>query len=38
MKARFKYLIYPTPGQRHRLAKLFGCVCWHNATRTCCLE
>ncbi|WP_293089808.1 helix-turn-helix domain-containing protein [Okeania sp. SIO3B5] len=27
MKARFKYRIYPTPGQKTRLAKLFGCVC-----------
>ncbi|WP_366557703.1 helix-turn-helix domain-containing protein [Okeania sp. SIO1I7] len=27
MKARFKYRIYPTQGQKHRLAKLFGCVC-----------
>ncbi|GGA59115.1 hypothetical protein CYANOKiyG1_80530 [Okeania sp. KiyG1] len=26
MKARFKYRIYPTPGQKYRLAKLFGCV------------
>ncbi|NET42530.1 helix-turn-helix domain-containing protein [Okeania sp. SIO2B3] len=31
MKARFKYRIYPTPGQKYRLAKLFGCVCWRNA-------
>ncbi len=27
MKTRFKYRIYPTPGQKFRLAKLFGCVC-----------
>ncbi|WP_366558124.1 helix-turn-helix domain-containing protein [Okeania sp. SIO3B5] len=26
MKARYKYRIYPTIGQKHRLAKLFGCV------------
>ncbi|NES87853.1 MULTISPECIES: RNA-guided endonuclease InsQ/TnpB family protein [Okeania] len=26
MKARYKYRIYPTPGQKHKLAKLFGCV------------
>ncbi|MGD1808279.1 helix-turn-helix domain-containing protein [Dapis sp. BLCC M126] len=26
MKARFKYSIYPKPGQKHQLAKLFGCV------------
>ncbi|WP_307785901.1 helix-turn-helix domain-containing protein [Okeania sp. KiyG1] len=26
MKARFKYRIYPTLGQKYRLAKLFGCV------------
>ncbi|NEP79767.1 MAG: IS200/IS605 family element transposase accessory protein TnpB [Okeania sp. SIO3B3] len=26
MKARFKYRIYPTPGQKYRLAKLFGSV------------
>ncbi|NEO58187.1 MAG: helix-turn-helix domain-containing protein [Okeania sp. SIO3B5] len=30
MKAIFKYLIYPTPGQKTRLAKLFGCICWRN--------
>ncbi|MDJ0518838.1 MAG: helix-turn-helix domain-containing protein [Trichodesmium sp. MO_231.B1] len=37
--------MYPTPGQKHQLAKLFGCVCWRNAflrnaaqTRTCRLE
>ncbi|MGD1699632.1 helix-turn-helix domain-containing protein [Dapis sp. BLCC M229] len=38
MKARFKYRIYPTPGQKYRLSKLFGCVCWRNASRTCGLE
>ncbi|WP_287523923.1 helix-turn-helix domain-containing protein [Okeania sp. SIO2C2] len=26
MKAKFKYRIYPTPGQRYQLAKLFGSV------------
>ncbi|MDJ0516815.1 MAG: helix-turn-helix domain-containing protein [Trichodesmium sp. MO_231.B1] len=26
MKARFKYRIYPTWGQKTRLAKVFGCV------------
>ncbi|MGD1699409.1 helix-turn-helix domain-containing protein [Dapis sp. BLCC M229] len=26
MKARFKYRIYPTPGQKYRLAKL-GRLC-----------
>ncbi|NEO53123.1 MAG: IS200/IS605 family element transposase accessory protein TnpB [Okeania sp. SIO3B5] len=39
MKARFKYRIYPTPGQKHRLAKLFGCVrvVW-NDSLACCQE
>ncbi|WP_366558333.1 helix-turn-helix domain-containing protein [Okeania sp. SIO3B5] len=32
MKSRFKYRIYPTSGQKHRLAKLFGCVCWRNTS------
>ncbi|MGD1700685.1 helix-turn-helix domain-containing protein [Dapis sp. BLCC M229] len=26
MKARFKYHIYPTLGQKYLLAKLFGCI------------
>nr|WP_293108516.1 helix-turn-helix domain-containing protein [Okeania sp. SIO2F4] len=38
MKAIFKYRIYPTRQQKYQLAKLFGCVCWRNATRTCGLE
>ena len=39
MKARFKYRIYPTPGQKYRLAKLFGCVrvVW-NDSLACCQE
>ena len=39
MKARFKYRIYPTPGQKSRLAKLFGCVrvVW-NDSLACCQE
>ncbi|GGA34608.1 transposase [Okeania sp. KiyG1] len=39
MKARFKYRIYPTLGQKHRLAKLFGCVrvVW-NDSLACCQE
>ncbi|NEP77506.1 MAG: helix-turn-helix domain-containing protein, partial [Okeania sp. SIO3B3] len=39
MKARFKYRIYPTPGQKHRLAKLFGSVrvVW-NDSLACCQE
>ncbi|NEQ40467.1 MAG: IS200/IS605 family element transposase accessory protein TnpB [Okeania sp. SIO3I5] len=39
MKSRFKYRIYPTPGQKHRLAKLFGCVrvVW-NDSLACCQE
>ncbi|WP_202224785.1 helix-turn-helix domain-containing protein [Okeania sp. KiyG1] len=32
MKSRFKYRIYPTSGQKHRLAKLFGCVCCRNTS------
>ncbi|NEO53713.1 MAG: hypothetical protein F6K54_11860 [Okeania sp. SIO3B5] len=24
--------VYPTSGQKHRLAKLFGCVCWRNTS------
>uniref|UniRef100_UPI0034223157 helix-turn-helix domain-containing protein n=1 Tax=Okeania sp. SIO2F4 TaxID=2607790 RepID=UPI0034223157 len=37
MKARFKYRIYPTPGQKHRLAKLFGCVrvVWNDSLNYC---
>ncbi len=38
MKARFKYRIYPTPGQKHQLAKLFGCVrVVGNDSLACCL-
>ncbi len=39
MKARFKYHIYPTLGQKHRLARLFGCVrvVW-NDSLACCQE
>ncbi len=37
MKARFKYRIYPTPGQKHQLAKLFGCVrvVWNDSLACC---
>ncbi|NEQ72319.1 MAG: IS200/IS605 family element transposase accessory protein TnpB [Okeania sp. SIO2C9] len=37
MKARFKYRIYPTPGQKNRLAKLFGCVrvVWNDSLAYC---
>uniref|UniRef100_UPI00343EB94A helix-turn-helix domain-containing protein n=1 Tax=Okeania sp. SIO2F4 TaxID=2607790 RepID=UPI00343EB94A len=37
MKARFKYRIYPTPGQKYRLAKLFGCVrvVWNDSLACC---
>ena len=37
MKARFKYRIYPTPGQKYRLAKLFGCVrvVWNDSLAFC---
>jgi putative transposase len=37
MKARFKYRIYPTPGQKTRLAKLFGCVSvvWNDSLACC---
>ena len=37
MKARFKYRIYPTSGQKHRLAKLFGCVrvVWNDSLACC---
>ena len=39
MKGRFKYRIYPTLGQKHRLARLFGCVrvVW-NDSLACCQE
>ncbi|GGA08547.1 RNA-guided endonuclease TnpB family protein [Okeania sp. KiyG1] len=39
MKARFKYRIYPTLGQKYRLARLFGCVrvVW-NDSLACCQE
>ncbi len=39
MKARFKYRVYPTRQQKHRLAKLFGCVrvVW-NDSLACCQE
>ncbi|NEP81654.1 MAG: IS200/IS605 family element transposase accessory protein TnpB [Okeania sp. SIO3B3] len=37
MKARFKYRIYPTPGQKYRLAKLFGSVrvVWNDSLASC---
>ena len=37
MKARFKYRIYPTSGQKHRLAKLFACVrvVWNDSLACC---
>ncbi len=37
MKARYKYRIYPTPGQKHQLAKLFGCVrvVWNDSLAFC---
>ncbi len=37
MKARFKYRIYPTPRQKHQLAKLFGCVrvVWNDSLAFC---
>uniref|UniRef100_UPI003415AA59 helix-turn-helix domain-containing protein n=1 Tax=Okeania sp. SIO2F4 TaxID=2607790 RepID=UPI003415AA59 len=37
MKARFKYRIYPTQGQKHQLAKLFGCVrvVWNDSLAFC---
>ncbi|NES01821.1 MAG: IS200/IS605 family element transposase accessory protein TnpB [Okeania sp. SIO2F4] len=37
MKARFKYRIYPTPGQKYRLSKLFGCVrvVWNDSLAYC---
>lgn len=37
MKARYRYRIYPTPGQQLALAKLFGCcrVVWNDALAFC---
>lgn len=37
MKARYKYRIYPTPGQQKSLARLFGCVrvVWNDALALC---
>ena len=37
MKTRFRYRIYPTPGQKYRLAKLFGCVrvVWNDSLACC---
>ncbi|NEN89861.1 MAG: IS200/IS605 family element transposase accessory protein TnpB [Okeania sp. SIO3H1] len=37
MKARYKYRVYPTPGQKHQLAKLFGCVrvVWNDSLAFC---
>ncbi len=37
MKARFKYRIYPTAGQKHQLAQLFGCVrvVWNDSLAFC---
>ncbi len=37
MKARFKYRIYSTPGQKYRLARLFGCVrvVWNDSLAFC---
>ena len=37
MKARYRYRIYPTPGQHMALAKLFGCcrVVWNDALAFC---
>ncbi|NEQ71626.1 MAG: IS200/IS605 family element transposase accessory protein TnpB [Okeania sp. SIO2C9] len=37
MKARFRYRIYPTTGQKHQLAKLFGCVrvVWNDSLASC---
>ena len=39
MKARFKYRIYPTLGQKRRLARFVGCVrvVW-NDSLACCQE
>ena len=37
MKSRYKYRIYPTPGQKNQLAKLFGCVrvVWNDSLAFC---
>ncbi|MGB3189112.1 MAG: transposase [Limnoraphis sp.] len=37
MKARYKYRVYPTPGQQMALAKLFGCcrVVFNDALAFC---
>ena len=37
MKARYKYRIYPTVGQKNKLAQLFGCVrvVWNDALAFC---
>ncbi|MEQ8757152.1 MAG: RNA-guided endonuclease TnpB family protein [Coleofasciculus sp. G1-WW12-02] len=37
MKSRYQYRIYPTPGQRQSLARLFGCVrvVWNDALALC---
>ncbi|MFP5271077.1 RNA-guided endonuclease InsQ/TnpB family protein [Coleofasciculus sp.] len=37
MKSRYQFRIYPTPGQRQSLARLFGCVrvVWNDALHTC---
>ncbi|NEQ77728.1 MAG: helix-turn-helix domain-containing protein [Okeania sp. SIO2C9] len=37
MKARLKYRIYPTSGQKHQLAKLFGSVrvVWNDSLASC---
>ncbi len=37
MKSRYKYRIYPTPGQKKQLARLFGCVrvVWNDSLACC---
>ena len=37
MKASYKYRISPIPGQKYRLARLFGCVCvvWNDSLGFC---
>jgi len=37
MKSRYQFRIYPTPGQRQLLARLFGCVrvVWNDALSLC---
>jgi putative transposase len=37
MKQRYQFRIYPTPGQRQLLARLFGCcrVVWNDALSLC---